>query len=65
MNKIDTHPAPLITLRQHLSPHGETLRWTLFVTGWRVGTYKTEKGVHRAVERWKAELANPPSTPHP
>lgn len=63
MKENDTHPADGMTLRQHTSANGETTGWTLFVTGWRVGTYKTEKNALRAVERWKAKLADSPAPP--
>ncbi|MFE3139691.1 hypothetical protein [Streptomyces scopuliridis] len=50
----DTHPYPDVTVREHPNTHagsnaGPT--YSLFVTGWFVGKYKTETGVLAAAER--------------
>lgn len=50
---VDTHPYPGITVRTS-HEDGAFLRHTLYVGGWRVGEYKTDAGLSRAVERHAA-----------
>lgn len=47
---IDSYPAPGITVRTSFED-GEFLRHALFVGGWRVGEYKTDGGLLRAITR--------------
>lgn len=42
----DEHPHPNMTVRR-----GHPLGVQLFVDGWRVGFYKTDAGLQRAIDR--------------
>jgi len=50
----DTHPLPDVMVREWRE-NGTPVRWDLFVTGFRKGTYKTSAGLQSAVQKLKVE----------
>ncbi|MGW0468276.1 hypothetical protein ACWDX6_23870 [Streptomyces sp. NPDC003027] len=44
---VDTHPAPDVTLRTYVNEP----RWDVYVTGWFVRRYRTERGALARIER--------------
>lgn len=55
---VDEFPTPGVTVRRFCNAdNGAVVHRDVFVGGWRVGRYLTERGVENAVERYTAEGA--------
>ncbi|MFE4796203.1 hypothetical protein ACFRFL_14065 [Streptomyces sp. NPDC056708] len=57
-DRSDTHPFPDVTLREHSQP-GSDPTFTVFLTGWFYGRYKTRPGAMRAAERASNSVTAP------